>query len=93
MNSIGRKCGFSTYSYQYDIVEGVLIGKVEVAWKSTHTGKFYNNILNVTLWMATMTHSLVHKKKLRYFGMVFQDNPSSLSPFNVCTEDANYILS
>ena len=93
LSHTGKECDVSPYREDYEPVSNVPIVHAATAWQSPHSGQVYILIFNEALWMGdTMPSTLVNPNQLRHFGVQVQDNPTSLMPLSIITEDNSFSM-
>ena len=89
----GKECDVSPYRDDYKSIRNVPIVHAATAWQSSHTGQTYILVLNEALWMGDqIDHTLINPNQLRHFGTKVQDDPTSLSPLSIITEDNEFCM-
>ena len=89
----GEECDVSPFQKDYDDIKNVKIPTVATAWQSPHSGQTYILVFHQALWMGDiMDHTLVNPNQLRYYGTQVQDNPMSLEPLSLLTEDKRFCM-
>ena len=89
----GKECDVSPYRDDYESIHNVPIVNAATAWQSHQTGQTYILVFNEALWMGDkMDHSLINPNQLRHYGTKVQDNPSSLLPLSIITEDNEFCM-
>ena len=89
----GKECNVIPYRDDYESVNNVPIANVATAWQCPKTGETYILVFHETLWMGdTMNHSLINPNQLRYFGVHVQDDPTSVRPLSIITENGDFAM-
>ena len=93
MHYTSRECDVSPYRDDYASIKNVPIVQAATAYQSPYTGQVYILILNEALWMGdSMKHTLINPNQLRHYGVKVQDNPCSIEPIHIMTEDSSFSL-
>ena len=93
MHYTSRECDVSPYRDDYASIKNVPIVQAATAYQSHYTGQVYILILNEALWMGdSMKHTLINPNQLRHYGVKVQDNPCSVEPIHIMTEDSSFNL-
>ena len=93
MHLTGRECDVSPYRDDYKAIINVSIVQAATAYQSSYTCQVYILILNEALYMGdSMKHTLINPNQLRHFGVKVQDNPMSVEPLHIMTEDSSFNL-
>ena len=89
----GKECDVSPYRDDYKSISNIPIVTAATAWQSQSTGQVYIIVLDESLWMGnSMETTLINPNQCRHFGIVVQDDPTSLTPMHIRTEDAKFSL-
>ena len=63
------------------------------AWQSEDTAQIYILVMNEALWMGeSMESILINPNQLRHYGMHIQDDPTSVRPLSMISEDTEFAM-
>ncbi len=93
LQHIGKECDVSPYRNDYDSIPNVQIVHAATAWQSNDSGQTFILVFREALWMGpSLEHSLINPNQLRHHGTRVQDNPTSLHPLSIITEENDFCM-
>jgi len=74
-------------------IPNVPIVHAATAWQSNETGQTYILVFHEALWMGhSLEHSLINPNQLQHYGTKVQDDPTSLHPLSIITEENDFCM-
>ena len=89
----GKECNISPYRDDYDSIPNVPIKHAATAWQSHETGQTYILVFDEALRMGhSLEHLLINPNQLQHYGTKVQDDPTSLHPLSIITEENDFFM-